>query len=286
MLQWQVGEVSITSVTELNDGVIPGTVVLPSATPEAILAVDWLRPRFADDDGNIRLRIQALVVESRGRRIVVDTCLGNDKPRNQPFFDHLHTPFLDDLTAAGFAPETVDAVVCTHLHVDHVGWNTVLRDGHWVPTFPKARYYLSRVDVEYWSTTPSPDGDLFGDSVRPVLNAGLADLVDPPFAVTDDVALVATPGHSPGHVSVRIRSAGEEAIITGDVMHHPVQLARPEFASTFDEDAAHAEKTRRAFLDEHAGHDVLVIGTHFADPVAGYVRVDGGAYRFEESFSD
>jgi glyoxylase-like metal-dependent hydrolase (beta-lactamase superfamily II) len=170
------------------------------------------------------------------------------------------------------------------LHVDHVGWNTVLRDGSWVPTFPAASYYMSRVDVEYWSTTPSSDGDLFGDSVRPVLDAGLVELVDPPFAVTEDVVLEPTPGHSPGHVSVRIRSRGEEAVITGDVMHHPVQCARPEFASAFDEDAAFAEKTRRAFLAEHAGRDVLVIGTHFADPVAGYVSATGDAYRFDDEF--
>jgi glyoxylase-like metal-dependent hydrolase (beta-lactamase superfamily II) len=285
MLQWRVGEVTITSVTELHDVPIPGAALLPAATPEALLAIDWLYPRFVDEKGNIRLRFQALVVESRGRRIVVDTCFGNDKPRNQPFFDRLHTPFLDDLAAAGFAPDTVDAVVCTHLHVDHIGWNTVLRDGTWVPTFPNARYYLSRVDVEYWSTTPSPDGDLFGDSVRPVLDAGLADLVDPPFAVTDDVVLVGTPGHSPGHVSVRIRSAGEEAVITGDVMHHPVQCARPEIASSVDADAAFAEKTRRAFLAEYAGRDALVIGTHFAEPVAGYlIEVDDG-YRFDDEYA-
>jgi len=281
MLQWKIGQVTISSVTELNDAVIPGTSVIPAATPDAVLAVDWLQPRFADEAGNIRLRIQALVVESRGRRIVVDTCLGNDKPRTKPFFDHLQTPFLTDLGAAGFAPETIDAVVCTHLHVDHVGWNTVLRDGQWVPTFPNARYYMSRVDVEYWSSTPSPDGDLFGDSVRPVLDAGLADLVDPPFAVTDEVELVPTPGHSPGHVSVRIRSDGNDAVITGDVMHHPVQCARPSWASEFDEDAAHAEATRRAFLAEHADREVLLIGTHFADPVGGYITTAGDAYRFD-----
>ena len=186
------------------------------------------------------MRIQALVVESQGRRIVVDTCLGNDKTRNNPFFADLHTTFLDDLTAAGFAPETIDAVVCTHLHVDHIGWNTMLRDGEWVPTFPNARYYLSRRDVEYWSSTPSIDGDLYGDSVRPVLDAGQADLVDAPYAITGEVSLEPTPGHSPGHVSVRIRSGGHEAVITGDVMHHPAQCARPAWASTFDADAPHA----------------------------------------------
>jgi glyoxylase-like metal-dependent hydrolase (beta-lactamase superfamily II) len=285
MLQWTIGAVSVTSVTELDDPAIPGTAVIPAATPEAILDVGWLRPRFADDAGNIRLRIQALVVESEGRRIVVDTCLGNDKPRNNPFFANLQTPFLDDLTAAGFAPGSVDAVVCTHLHVDHIGWNTVLRGDEWVPTFPHARYYMSRVDVQHWSTTPSADGDLFGDSVRPVLDAGQAELVDPPFALTGEVTLEPTPGHSPGHMSVRIRSGGREAVITGDVMHHPVQCAQPSWSSTFDSDAAAAEATRRAFLAAHADRDILVLGTHFAAPVGGYVTRVGDVFGFEDEFA-
>jgi glyoxylase-like metal-dependent hydrolase (beta-lactamase superfamily II) len=281
MLQWTIGDVTVSSVAELDDGVVPGPMLIPDATPEAVLAIDWLRPNYVDDAGSLRLRIQALIVESEGRRIVVDTCLGNDKQRTQPFFHELQTPFLSDLVAAGFPRESIDAVICTHLHVDHVGWNTMLVDGQWVPTFPSARYYLSRTDVEYWSKTPSKDGDLFGDSVRPVLDAGLADLVDPPASVTGEVTLESTPGHSPGHVSVRIRSAGTEAVITGDLMHHPSQCARPSWGSSFDEDAALAERTRREFLDAHAGADMLVIGTHFATPTAGRIVRDGDAYRFD-----
>jgi glyoxylase-like metal-dependent hydrolase (beta-lactamase superfamily II) len=281
VLQWTIGDVTVKSVAELDDGVVPGPMLLPEATPDAVLAIDWLRPKYADEAGNLLLRIQALIVESQGRRIVVDTCLGNDKQRNQPFFHELQTPFLSDLHAGGSPRESIDAVVCTHLHVDHVGWNTMLVDGNWVPTFPNARYYLSRTDVNYWSTTPSKDGDLFGDSVRPVLDAGLADLVEPPYAITDEVSLESTPGHSPGHVSVRIRSNGDAAIITGDVMHHPSQCARPSWGSSFDEDAALAEQTRRAFLDAYAGADVLVIGTHFASPTAGHIVRDGDAYRFD-----
>lgn len=279
-LQWTVGDVRITSVAELDDGVIPGEVVLPDANAAAIQDIAWLRPLFADDDGNVRLRIQALIVESEDRRIVVDTCLGNDKDRSQPFFHQLQTPFLGDLAAAGFAPDTIDTVICTHLHVDHVGWNTILVDGRWVPTFPNARYILSRVDVEHWATSVNPDGDVYGDSVAPVIDAGLADLVDAPFAITGDVSLIPSPGHSPGHVSVRITSGGEEAIITGDVMHHPSQCARPEWPSAFDVDTAHAEKTRREFLDAYADRDVLIIGTHFATPCAGNIRRDGDSFHF------
>ena len=285
MLQWTIGEVTVTSVAELDDGVIPGTAVIPEATPDAVLAIDWLRPRFADDAGNIRLRIQALVVESQGRRIVVDTCVGNDKRRTKAFLDGWKTPFLDDLAAAGFAPDTIDAVVCTHLHADHIGWNTMLQGDRWVPTFPNARYYLSRVDLEALAANPSADGDLLGDSVRPVVDAGQAELVDPPFAVTDEVALESTPGHSPGHASVRIRSGGREAVITGDVMHHPAQCAHPAWFSAFDEDRGAAEATRRAFLAAHADRDVLVLGTHFADPVGGYLTRTGDNYRFDSNFA-
>ncbi len=280
MLQWKVGNVTITSVAELDDGAVPGPVLIPEATADAILGIEWLRPHFVDAAGNLLLRIQALIVESQERQIVVDTCLGNNKPRVNEFFNLLQTPFLHDMAAAGFPPEQIDAVICTHLHVDHVGWNTVLVDGQWVPTFPNARYFLSRADVEYWSTTPNEAGDVFGDSVRPVIDAGLADLVDPPYEVTDEITLESTPGHSPGHVSVRIRSGGEEAVITGDLMHHPSQCARPSWGSAFDEDGAQAERTRRAFLDAHAGRDVLVIGTHFAKPGAGHIVTDGDAYRF------
>jgi glyoxylase-like metal-dependent hydrolase (beta-lactamase superfamily II) len=280
MLQWTVGDVRITSVAEFADVPIPGEAVLPDATAAAVLEVDWLRPQFADDAGNILLRIQALVVESHGRTIVVDTCFGNDKERTNPVAHHLSTRFLGDFVAAGFDPGAIDAVACTHLHVDHVGWNTILVEGEWIPTFPSARYYLSRVDVEYWSSTPSKDGDLLGDSVTPVIEAGLAELVDAPYTITDEVSLIPTPGHSPGHVSVRIESGGSVAVITGDVMHHPVQCARPSWASSFDEDAAAAEKTRCAFLEDYADTDVLVIGTHFATPCAGKVIRAGDAYRF------
>jgi glyoxylase-like metal-dependent hydrolase (beta-lactamase superfamily II) len=280
MLEWTVGDVRITSVAEMDDGVLPAQIFLPDAAPAALGEIEWLRPRFVDDDGNIRLRIQALVVESQGRQIVVDTCIGADKERTIDMLNGFRSTLPADLAAAGFPRESIDTVICTHLHVDHVGWNTMLVDGEWVPTFDNARYLLSRVDVEHWTTADSGIGDVFGDSVRPVIEAGLADLVDPPLAVTDEVSLFPSVGHSPGHMSVRIRSGGAEAVITGDVMHHPCQVARPAWGSSFDVDGAQAEKTRREFLEEFADRDVLVIGTHFATPTAGKIVRAGDAYAF------
>jgi glyoxylase-like metal-dependent hydrolase (beta-lactamase superfamily II) len=279
---WTLGSVRITSVAEIELP-IPGAGIVPEATPEALAAhAAWLSPHFVTDDGRLRLLIQALVVESRGRRIVVDTCVGNDKDRTLPPLHQLNTSFLEELGSAGFPRESVDTVVCTHLHVDHVGWNTMKVGGRWVPTFPNARYLVVRGEWEHWSKQDDRShGDVLGDSVRPILEAGLVDFVEPGHAVTDEVALEPTPGHTPGHSSVRIRSGGREAVITGDLMHHPVQCAHPEWASSADVDPDEARRTRQAFLEAHAGSAVLVIGTHFAGPHAGRIVRDGGAYRFE-----
>jgi glyoxylase-like metal-dependent hydrolase (beta-lactamase superfamily II) len=277
--RWQVGDVRITSVVEI-EAPIPPELVLPRATATAVLSHPWLAPDFATDDGLINLRIQLLVVESQGRRIAIDTCLGNDKPRTNEFFHLLQTPFLESLTAAGFAPESFDTVICTHLHVDHVGWNTRFVDGTWVPTFPNARYLIGRVESEHWDAYGiHEDGDVYGDSVRPILEAGLADLIEFGHRVTDEVVLEPTPGHSPGHQSVHITSAGSEALITGDVMHHPLQCAEPELESAFDSDVDAARATRRALLQRYAGTDVLVIGTHFAGRGSGHLVADGDAWR-------
>lgn len=281
MQRWQIGGVRITRVVEI-EGAFDGEWVLGEAVPENVKKEAWLRPRFANDEGKLLMSIHALVIESEGKRIVVDTCVGNDKKRRVPGWNDLHGPFLRDLAEAGFPRESIDFVLCTHLHVDHVGWNTMLEHGRWVPTFPKARYLFGRKEWDFWSAEAETEfGDPIGDSVRPVVEAGRVDLVGSDHAITGEVRLESTPGHTPGHVSVRIASGGREAIITGDVMHHPVQCARPEWASNFDSDAEAARRTRRAFLERTADRPILIIGTHFATPTAGHVVRAGGAWRFE-----
>ena len=281
MNSWHVGDVTITSVVEL-EAPIPGEAFIPRASAASVKTHPWLVPHFATEDGMLHLRIQLLVVESQGRRIAIDTCLGNDKPRTTEFFDHLQTPFLASLAAAGFPRESIDTVVCTHLHVDHVGWNTMLVDGEWVPTFPNARYLIGRVESEHWDAYGiHEDGDVYGDSVRPVVEAGLVDLVEFGHRITDDVVLEPTPGHSPGHQSVHIMSGEAEALITGDVMHHPIQCCEPEWESNFDSDAEHARATRREVLERYSDTDVLVIGTHFAGPGAGHIVAEGDAWRLQ-----
>jgi glyoxylase-like metal-dependent hydrolase (beta-lactamase superfamily II) len=279
MQRWKIGDVQVTRVVELEMA-SPGTFVLPDAAPENLAEIPWLRPNFVNEKGEVVMSIHALVIESRGRRILVDTCLGNDKQRSIPDWNLRKGPFLDDLRAAGFPRESIDTVVCTHLHVDHVGWNTMLVDGKWAPTFPRARYLFGRKEWEYWSAQgPEPFGDVMGDSVRPIVDQGLADLVEADHKLTDEVRLEPTHGHTPGHVSVRISSRGEDAVITGDLMHHPSQMARPGWASNFDFDQEAARATRRSFLARYADGPVLVIGTHFATPTAGRIVRDGDAYR-------
>lgn len=280
-MKWRIGDVTVTKVIEL-ESTGGSRFILPQADRDAVRSISWLAPHFADDDGRLRMSIHALVIETKSRRIIVDTCLGNDKPREMVAWSGLQTRFLEDLGAAGFAPETIDTVLCTHLHVDHVGWNTRLEAGRWVPTFPNARYLFGRDEFEYWRSAPedaSTEPAVFGDSVQPVFEAGLADLVATDHVICDEVRLTPTLGHTPGHVSVVIESGQERALITGDFVHHPCQMARPDWASTADFDAAASTATRRRVFGELAGGPTLVIGTHFAAPTAGHIVRDGDAFK-------
>jgi glyoxylase-like metal-dependent hydrolase (beta-lactamase superfamily II) len=280
ILRWQIGAVRISRVVEA-EGPTRGTFLFAEATPEKLLQHAWLKPHFLTDEGILVSSIHAFVVESQGRVIVVDTCIGNDKPRENKHWNMRTGRFLEDLAEAGFPRERVDTVLCTHLHVDHVGWNTMLKDGKWMPTFPNARYLIGRKEWEYWSKAQDEsDKTIQNDSVRPILDAGLADLVESDHRITSEVFLEPTPGHTPGHVSVRISSQGSDAVITGDLMHHPVQCGEPDWATNFDVDAEAARKTRRAFLDKYRDGKVLVLGTHFASPTAGHIQSDGKVFRF------
>ncbi len=271
-MSWTIGAVRIAPIVEL-EAAIPPAQMLPDASPEQVLAIPWLRPHFIDADGNLLMHIQAFVVESQGKRIVVDTCLGNDKPRPGTDWDKLSGTFLEDLNDAGFPRESIDTVVCTHLHIDHVGWNTMLVDGTWQPTFPNARYLFGRAEWEYWREQHGEmEAQVMLDSVRPVFDAGLVDLVETDHPLTSEICLEPSPGHTPGHVSLRIHSQSESAVITGDLMHHPCQIAHPEWGVTaFDVDTAQAEATRREFIAARADDAALVIGTHFPTPTAGKI---------------
>ncbi len=279
MLGWQVGEVRITRVQELE---APGlSWLVPDATAENLRPIHWIAP-FVNGAGEPLVSVHALLVEAPDRRIVVDTCVGNDKQRATPGMNGLQTRFLEDLEQAGTRATEVDTVVCTHLHVDHVGWNTRLVDGRWLPTFPNARYLFGRLEWEHWRDEQAEDTrQILEDSVRPVFDADLVDLVETDHALCDEIRLEPSPGHTPGHVSVRIDSRGESAVITGDLMHHPCQIAHPEWGAVVDVDPAQARATRRDFLERFTDRPTLVIGTHFAGPTAGRIVRDGDRLRLD-----
>jgi glyoxylase-like metal-dependent hydrolase (beta-lactamase superfamily II) len=235
-----------------------------------------------DETGELKFSVHALVIETTDQLIVVDTCVGNEKER-MPYknWHHLQTTFLADFARAGFDPASVDCVLCTHLHVDHVGWNTMLVDGKWVPTFPNARYLIAKDEYDYFKRTDIAEFNqrVFNDSVAPIFHAGLMDLVETDHRVCDEVTLVPTVGHTPGHVSIQIESRSEQGLITGDFVHHPCQMARLDWGSTADLDGDAADDTRRRVFADCAETPTLVIGTHFAGATAGHIVCDGDAYR-------
>jgi glyoxylase-like metal-dependent hydrolase (beta-lactamase superfamily II) len=284
MLQWQVGDVTIRRVVELEMQTVYNAKhpFIPEATPERLKEPSWLHPHFVNPDGNMNTSIHALLVDAPGLKLVVDTCIGNDRPRRIVRKQPLSTPFLERFENTGWKRTDVDAVVCTHLHVDHVGWNTMLENGKWVPTFPNARYLIGKAEFEHWSAEGEGETpEVLADSIQPVFDAGLMHLVDMDHRLSNEIRLMPTPGHTPGHVSVAIESKGQRAIITGDIMHHPCQMMHPGWCAAFDSDQAGARRTREAFLEKVADSDTLVIGTHFASPTAGRIRREGEAYRFD-----
>lgn len=282
MSTWQIGGVKITRIVEME---ISGgnQFILPDATPEACLPIQWLQPHFVDADGQMIMSIHALVVDTGSRRLVVDTCVGNDKQRTIPNWTNLQGSFLQDLEGAGYPRESIDTVLCTHLHVDHVGWNTMWVDEEWVPTFPNARYLMAEEEWRYWNEHDNQEyGPVIEDSVRPIVDSGQAEFVSSDAKICEEIRLEPTPGHTQGHVSVHISSQGEEALITGDCMHHPCQLARTDWCSPADLDSGLAQRTREDLIARYADTEVLVIGTHFATPTAGYIkREQDGTHRFD-----
>ena len=278
-MQWTVGWIKVTQIAELES--VGGTrFILPQADSAEVMKLPWLVPQFATPEGRLKMTIHSLIVETPQLRIVVDTGLGNHKQgRSVPIWNARSTPFLDDMCAAGYPPESIDLVLCTHLHVDHVGWNTRLVDGRWVPTFANARYLFGATEYAHWAAhrdDPAHPPAHFDDSVQPIVDAGLAELIGADHRIAEEISLIPTPGHSPGHMSVLIASQGEKLLLAGDAAHHPVQFAHPDWSSTADHDAAQATRNRRALLARFTDTPTQVIGGHFA---GGRIVTDGDAFK-------
>ena len=284
MLCWQIGRVKITRVVESVAALPfdPDAPFMPDARPEALRAIAWLYPDFVTEDGALLLSVHALLVEAPGLRLVVDTCLGEGRDqmpdRDAPAFPE----FIRQLEQAGWPRHSVDAVLCTHLHFDHVGWNSFPTEHGWQPTFPNARYLFGRTEFEHWAGLADAGVDaVLNASIRPILEAGLAELVETDHRISPEIRLIPTLGHTPGHVSVLIESEGETAVITGDMAHHPCQLARPHWSTAYDSDMAAAVSTRLQMFSEWSDRPILVIGTHFAGRTAGYLKGDKDTFRLD-----
>jgi glyoxylase-like metal-dependent hydrolase (beta-lactamase superfamily II) len=286
----RLGDISIDRIVEREEPAFTVSGLLPDATPETLAPHrHWLEPKALDPvSGLLILPIQSYVVRTRRHNILIDGCLGEDKTCrwHLPWQKMTGLRFLGDLAALGLAPEDIDFVMCTHLHGDHVGWNTRLVNGHWVPTFPNARYVISRRELAHWqeyNKTASVEAyeECIDESVLPVVAAGRALLVNEDHAIDDEVWLEPLPGHTPGHFGVRLRSHGAEAIMIGDLMHSPVQCAEPDWRGGSDDDPVLARQVRRRFLETHAETDHLVLTAHFPSPSTGYIRREGGSFRFD-----
>ena len=216
---------------------------------------------------------------------MVDTCVGNHKPRNRELFDDANFPWMDNFLKLGVAPEDIDYVLCTHMHVDHVGWNTRLENGCWVPTFPNAKYIFAKAELEFWKQQSEQDqmtrtGDYIVDSVLPILEAKQEVLVDMDHQLDDGLVLEPLPGHSPGMVGLSIRSGGAEAILCGDMMHHLIQYHIPHWSIVACADKEAARLTRTAFLDRYADTNVTIVTSHFSNPTAGSIVPHGETFGF------
>ena len=288
MRKLTIGDVTITSIIE-RDGPwrAPGQM-FPNAPAEQIEAtLRELEPETYDAaSGKMVITYQTYVVRTPRHTILVDTCTGEDKGYPAPM-DFPKQPWLDGLKAEGLSFDDIDYVMCTHLHIDHSGWNTVLRDGRWVPTFPRAKYVFHKREYAAWEastkageTRPGGGGSVFTMNCEPVVAAGQALLVDDDFSLDDCITIEPTPGHTPCHCCVHINSGGQHAVITGDLMHHALQIHRPSWSTMFCWDPIEAADSRTRFLASVADTDTKLLPIHFPNPSVGRVESNGDRFRW------
>ncbi len=301
MIPLRIGEAEVRRVVEWDRMVVDPGWILANADPETIRAAkSWLDHRFIEPDGDrLVLSMHSYVIRAPRLRVLVDSCNGNDKDRPTiPEWHRMRWPYIENLAAIGLAPEDIDIVLCTHLHADHVGWNTRLTDGRWVPTFPRARYVFARREFDHWNEAhragpPEPVNlGSFVDSVLPVVETGRAELVETDYGLTLgpglQLMLRDAAGHTAGNVNIELGGGGRRVLFSGDVLHHPVQIAAPWIGSIADFDFDLARSVRARLIEDCANSDTVLLTGHFAGPTAGRVirHRDGFRFRFFETGSD
>jgi glyoxylase-like metal-dependent hydrolase (beta-lactamase superfamily II) len=272
-----VGAITIHRIIEQEGPFFDALAFFPSLSQE-LLAENrpWLRPRFLDAQDRLVLCIQSYLIETPHHNILIDSCVGNHKPRpNRPFWHMLDTDrFAKGLAATKKSVADIDFVMCTHLHADHVGWNTRLDNGRWVPTFPNARYVFADRELAYWSKRQESDPascPWITDSVLPIVAERRAHVVDSAHAFEDAVRLLPTPGHSIDHYSVYVGSPGADAVITGDMIHSPLQAHYPGLGMMSDYDSARAAQSRVELFTRFCDSSTLMCTAHFPSPSTGKV---------------
>jgi glyoxylase-like metal-dependent hydrolase (beta-lactamase superfamily II) len=285
---FRIGQATITRVEETCGPTYPIADIFPECTSIGLSEHGhWLAPSHFDaQTGLIKLSVHSWLLQIGRQRILVDACCGNNKVKpGRPFWHMLTVPFLERLAAAGARPEEIDYVMCTHLHHDHVGWNTQLRDGRWIPTFPNARYVISKTDFEYYRKLDSDDATApaemgtFRECVLPLVEAGRAELVSGDYRLNEHIELMPAPGHSAGHVVFKLEAAGERAVFTGDVFHHLLQVYYPDWNFPKNSDPEQARASRRRVLEHCASSGALVLPAHVGAPFAGHIEATGRGFR-------
>ena len=286
MNEIKLGDVTVTRIEETHGPIMPADAFFPGLPEQAWREHrDDLVPDHLGDDSMVRVAMQTWLLRSEGRTILIDTVVGNDKER--PAVEPWHrqnVDYLGRLAAAGVRPEDVDLVVNTHLHVDHIGWNTRLVDGAWVPTFPNATYLMPAVDFRYWNPAENPEVEngvnqnAYADSIAPVHAAGQVQLWEDEHRIDWHLRLEAAPGHTPGHAVVVLESGDDRALFAGDIVHTPLQLHETDHSSCFCTDPAQARVTRRRLLGWAADNHALVLPAHFSGHSAFEIQRHGDAY--------
>lgn len=291
-MRWKIGQTTITRIEEMTGPMFDPVRFLPDYDPAVFEAnKSWLYPDHVDPaSGNLIASMHSWLIETSHHKILIDTCVGDDKSR-MPFrnWHEMKTPWLHNFEATGVKPGDIDFVMCTHLHVDHVGWNTRLENGQWVPTFPNARYIMSTQEYEHSSTlrdiAPVDDFDgvskqVFDDSIRPIMH--LADLIDGETEIIADLLrIIPSPGHTPGSIAIELTDQGQHGLFTGDICHHPIQVVYPDWNSAYCEIDELARMTRLKTLTHCSDHNALMLPAHFGGMHAGYVEQSDNRFNFD-----
>jgi len=285
--RFEIGTATVTRIEETYEPNFEAAKFFADWDPAVVEKHrDWMLPHHYDPaSGMLKLSVHSWLIRIGAKTILIDTCVGNDKPRaHRPMWHLMRTPWLKRLAAAGVTPDQVDVVMCTHLHVDHIGWNTRLDNGRWVPTFPNAKYVFSREDYEHYLAldrdpkTGPVNGGSFRDSVLPVVEAGLAQMVSGPGSLDEYLSYAPAPGHTPGTIAIELRAKGASASFCGDILHHAVQAFHPDWNSFACADQAMARQSRRKVLEHCAGSGALLMPAHFGAPFVCHVDAAGEGF--------